>query len=287
MPVAVYTQTWREAIPLESTKTDLTKTRLGEIVLEDGRSRIVNDQEVVTLRFNKNLCTPSVQNGKAIALDVLIEIRVDLKYNPSLDAVIGGQKSHFEKILLRSGANFYINHRNGFLILTELSGETNIETVKTVFQIPKTKDFNECIRAQMDTIVGEAFDLSKFKSEPSGETVFFPIEYLEYPDLGYWNAKALYDFAKRVSESKNSKGYVFVYAGEVSRKSEAAYWIRLMKNRLKRARITKIDSITFVDGGFRRNAAAMFMILPAKMAPPRPTPTITPDKVKIVRGQAT
>lgn len=77
--------------------------------------------------------------------------------------------------------------------------------------------------------------------------------------------------------------YIFIYGGRSDRRGEAKARLARVKNYLVRNRGLDINRLKLEDGGYREDLTVEIWLIPPGSPPPRPTPTLSPEKVRFRR----
>lgn len=105
----------------------------------------------------------------------------------------------------------------------------------------------------------------------------------EYGDICWAREKEiLQNFAIRLKNEPNTRGYILTYAG---RRTPSLQLARKRGERAKRYLIKlglPADRIVAVDAGFREHLTWEIWVVPEGTAPPFPTPTVKKTEVEII-----
>jgi hypothetical protein len=83
------------------------------------------------------------------------------------------------------------------------------------------------------------------------------------------------------------KGHIIVYAGERSKKNEDKFIASRAKDYLVRHRGLPATRVEAIDGGYREKPSLDIWLVPEGKEPPKPTPTLQPNEVKVYRNVKT
>jgi hypothetical protein len=111
-----------------------------------------------------------------------------------------------------------------------------------------------------------------------------------FGDIPFEDAKARLDnFVIELqtlrAEDPKWRGYIVVYAGRRAHVGEAQFRAECAKNYLVKVRGMDADSLVAADGGFREELLVELYLSPKDVYPPLLRPTVSPKKVKILRGR--
>ena len=110
-----------------------------------------------------------------------------------------------------------------------------------------------------------------------------PRKFDEYGDIRLSDEKArLNNFGIQLMNTKETVGYIVVYAGRKARVAEAEFRGKRARNYLIKVRHIKPERLKAIDAGFREELTVELWILPAEAKPPASDPTVDPSQVEIV-----
>ena len=111
------------------------------------------------------------------------------------------------------------------------------------------------------------------------------VNYKDPYDLDIKSALDTLFFELVYEPTKN--GYIIVYAGKRSKKDEAKIVAARMKDYLIKDRGLSPDRIEAIDGGYREKPSLDVWLVPEGKEPPKPTPTLKPSEVKVIKNKKT
>lgn len=90
-------------------------------------------------------------------------------------------------------------------------------------------------------------------------------------------------FAFEVKERPNETGYIISYAGRRAKVNESLNNLKNIKNYLTKKKKIKEQRLVFMDGGFLERGMTYFYFVPEGALPPKPSPTLLPSEVVIIK----
>lgn len=92
------------------------------------------------------------------------------------------------------------------------------------------------------------------------------------------------NFAITLLRSPNAVGYIIAFGGKRTRAGEARELTDRAKSHLIKVRSFPPDRLTAIDGGYREERQVELYVVPSKLCPPVPAPTVDPRDVRIIKG---
>lgn len=253
------TRGWRGIIPLHSTRADVERL-LGP---SNDKCRCIykTETEVVYVEYAEGRCkgTPS---GWNVQPDTVLSFTVRSSSEQQISD-LNLDESKFVKTYDDAMTTYYGSRAEGIKYAVSESGMIN-----SVSYIPSAKDAHlRCPGFPADD--GSALQHSPFDS---------------YSNMSVNDEKARLDnFALRLRDDPEWKGYIIVYAGQRARTGEARERAERAKNYLVEIRGIEAERILAVDGGHREELTVELYLVYKDRPAPIPSPTIAPSEVQIIR----
>lgn len=109
------------------------------------------------------------------------------------------------------------------------------------------------------------------------ESIFRTPPYAAFSNQSLDDALArLDDFAIELSQARDWKGYVIVYAGRPTPRTEVRRYAEHLRRHLIGRRALPSDSVVLMDGGRRDDLSVELYLFRADIPPPKPRPTYAP-----------
>jgi hypothetical protein len=110
-----------------------------------------------------------------------------------------------------------------------------------------------------------------------------PKRFDEFPSIAFDDDKARLDnFAIELQNDPGATGYIVAYAGRTSRAGDAERMTRRAADYLSTKRGISSARLVAVNGGYRETNTFELWIVPQGGEAPRPTPTVSPDQIRLV-----
>ncbi|HMS42078.1 MAG TPA: hypothetical protein PKE69_17735 [Pyrinomonadaceae bacterium] len=281
----VFTQNLAEIIPAESKRDDILRILKDKKVeiLSDGSIQYDLPNRLINFKFYNGSCSELEQKQLGLSSETLIQIKDSPKLEFSAKEILGIDFDDYVEALKSSDQFTYINSAVGISVVEKTFGEKRAVTL--IFYFPKPAKLPNCLIKELDTNIQQALEISKTKRPPAQDNDYLLLHtYLSNSKI-YWNKSDLDYFADFLKDSINRKGYVIVYAGKTSKQNEAQIWIKRLENYLFKEKKIDKNRISFIDGGYREDAIAQLFVLKKDDIAPKPTPTILPSQVKIIKNR--
>jgi hypothetical protein len=105
-------------------------------------------------------------------------------------------------------------------------------------------------------------------------------------DYGWEADIAILDLlANELRNEPNAKGYVILYGGRQGRGGEIQVRMSCMRSYMLNNFGLRAERFIISHGGFRENATMELWVVPEGGCPPIPSPTVSPEDVRFIRGR--
>jgi hypothetical protein len=263
---------WRGIKPLYSTRADVERL-LGPPTEETTKYTVFyrTSTETATIRYSTGLpCGIGEKYGQwKVPRNTVESIMVSL-ITPFSLSKLGIDESKYKK---RSGGHrpqdiYYINDQEGESIRV-FAGE-----VQEIDYYPSISDDSLACVSRRPTPESDCEGLTPPRFDFYGN-IDPEIEKLR-----------LDNFAITLMDEKDRTGYIIAYAGTRARAGEGKAHAERAKSYLVTVRHFPANRLKAIDGGHRDEPEVDLYVVPSRICPPIPTPTVDPRDVKIVEGRS-
>lgn len=246
---------WRGIVPLRSTRADVERL-LGQP--EQGSGGVYQTvSESILVSYSEKPC----DYGWQVPPGTVINISVRPKNPPALASLKLDERKYEKRTDPHIGSlHYYVNPEEGINYTVDAGVVTCIEYYSSA------KD-NTLRCAPVRDSAGGAKNVSRFD---------------EYVGAPADEKKRLDNFAAVLGQDAAQQGYVLVYAGRRSRRTDAEVTATRIRNYL--VKIKKLDAgrIVTINGGHRAQATVELYLVPSGAVPPLPSQTLKPEEIRII-----
>lgn len=265
MPGNVYPKGWRGIVPLHSTCEDV-KRLLGRAKCTADLYTLEN--ETVFVSFSEQLCNEGTNVKWNVPRGTVISIDVNPKIKPKLSDMLGNPAS-YKKVRDKHLPDivYYMDEEAGFTLMVFPNGD-----VGNFFYGPAASDTH--LRCP-----------GSFVNPPETERMSEASRFDEYGRLSFSKEKErLSYFARYLHQNPEATGYIISYAGKLARTGEAKERAARAMNYLVKVRNLPANRLKTIDGGYREEPQVELYVVPTRVCAPKPTPTVDPKDVRIIRA---
>lgn len=265
---------WRGIVPLHSTRADVEKL-LGRPTSEDSNYEI--DGERVLISYSGQGCQEGLPGGWNIPANTVVDISISSTKDLKLADVLVPGKDYVQIHGARTPHIDYVDVQEGVRYRTV---EGSVQTISYFGAEVDDKKFR-CGEYKYAAPVPEGVT-NKFEQYP----------YDSYGKIPFEDAAARLDnFVNRLLNlnqgTPHYRGFIIIYAGRSAYEKEAQSVAECSKTYLVNVREAPAEAIVAVDGGYRDGFIVELYIMPNDAYPPMLLPTVSPQKVEILKGAFT
>ena len=269
---AAQAKEWRGVVPLHSTRDDVERL-LGPPQADYWHYNF--EEESAHLSYAERPCEEGLPRGWNVPKDTVVEIHTVPKNDLKLSDVLAPGKDYRQVSAAHTAHVYYVDAEEG-VRYTVWEG-----MVQSISHFPAAKDDSlACGEYKYASPVARGAKLASVEH--------YPLDI--YGDIPFEHAKARLDnFVIELqtlrAEDPKWRGYIIVYAGRRAHAGEAQFRADCAKNYLVKVRGMDADGLVAADGGFREELLVELYLSPGGVYPPLLTPTVSPKKVKVLRGR--
>lgn len=261
---------WHGIKPLYSSRVDVERLLGPSSTSGQHASTHETDSEVITIIYaSGSPCGGNATNSWKVPLGTVIDITVSPKTEVRFSSLnIDLQRYKKTEDLKLKGLFYFIDEEEGVRYTVQEVDAIAGGLVMNVNYFPGAQE--QYLRCAALT-------------QASQDTHFYhPFE--TYGNINFNNEKVRLDnFAIQLQKEANLKGYIIAYGGQRSYAGQAQARAERAKNYLVKTRRINAKRIVAVDGGYREKFEVELYLLPQDLAAPIPSPTITLNKVHIIK----